>query len=697
MKLRKFSIHIFAFCIFGMIFFPAFGVREGQQGNQPQANRVNFRSPTEAYYAGHIESAVRLLSRSNIRPPQMFQLVALYWELGENSRAANLLERFAADSRMPVIENDEVRRELFITHVLMGNYEQAAVMRHSMESVIQRMDNRQRAEFYFHNALVYHEQGNLANAEEFYRRSLDLYRWRALAWYRLGTIIQDREPAEAETAFRTAWNQDRAFNSALFPLARLLVNRGEWEQARNFLATANARFPNDPEINAKLAMVLQNVEAADDSGLIRRQITAIPPVVRSAPITPNEGVMRIGLAENRRLISVRAGGDFVIRNAVTAEVLYTGSAREQFWVEWTGLDTLVITGANNRVLLNSSTPVIYELLSSQNTSIVAGVLGGSPGVNRTYRGALEFRPGRTGFTVVNIVNMGDYLYGVVPAEMPASWPVAALHAQAIAARSYAIAYRGTFAERGFDIWGDARSQAYNGVGIEHARTTAAVDATMGIVLVGESNETLAAYYSANHGGHSEDSLFLWGTQTYMQAVNDRLLPPRNSPLPPDELFRWLRDNPSTYSNVPGFFFANTYRWERWISPDEIRRRLIVDRRVGQDPGEIQRIVTRGRGISGRIVELEVQGSERIVRVRGDAIWFNMGGLRSSLFSIRHKMSADGRLQYLVFRGAGYGHGIGLDQHAAAGKASRGMSAEEILLHFYPRATLRQVMESDIQP
>ena len=179
----------------------------------------------------------------------------------------------------------------------------------------------------------------------------------------------------------------------------------------------------------------------------------------------------------------------------------------------------------------------------------------------------------------------------------------------------------------------------------------------------------------------------------MQAVQDRMLPPRTSPLPLNDLFSWIRDDPPTYSNVPGFFFANTYRWERWISPEEIRRRLIVDWRISQDPGEIRRIVTRGRGISGRIVELEVQGSEGTVRVRGDAIWFTMGGLRSSLFTIRSKLASDGSVLYFVFQGAGYGHGMGMDQHAAAAKASQGMNAEEILHHFYPRASLRQMHTS----
>jgi len=159
-----------------------------------------------------------------------------------------------------------------------------------------------------------------------------------------------------------------------------------------------------------------------------------------------------------------------------------------------------------------------------------------------------------------------------------------------------------------------------------------------------------------------------------------------------ELFRWLRDEPQTYSNVPGFFWGATYRWERWITPQEIRRRLILDRRIAQDPGEIKRIVSRGRGISGRIPKLEVQGSLGNVIVRGDPVWFTMGGLRSSLFFIRYKLDADGGIQYIIFHGAGYGHGMGMDQMAAAGMAHHGMSFEEILSHWYPRASLQNVSD-----
>ncbi|MCL2231584.1 MAG: SpoIID/LytB domain-containing protein [Treponema sp.] len=652
-----------------------------------------FTCPVRAFYAGHIEQAITLLTAPGTTLEERFRLVTLHWEMGENAEAAYLLEELLREPLLETAERDEFQLMLFITRALMGSHAQAAELRGGMEQAVQRLNNRQRAEFYFYNALVYHEMGDLANAEAYYRRSLAIYEWRALAWYRLGTLLLDSDAEEAETAFQTAWNKDGTITSALIPLARLLEERGElpeWIRSRNLLITANERRPDDPDISAALEEMLRRIGPPGDGlHFVRRYITTIPPRVTPAPVIPEEGIMRIGLAVDRQLVSVKAGGDFTIRNAETGQLLYSGEAHKQFWVAQDG-DSLFVHDANNRVLLASTEPILYELHSSEDTSIVSGVVVWGMSINRTYRGKLEFRPGYTGITVVSIVTMGDYLYGVVPAEIPPQWPMEALYAQAIIARSYAMAYRGTFAYRGFDIWNDARSQTYMGVGIENPNTNAAVDATRGLILVGESGRVLAAYYSANHGGHSEDSLVMWGYETYMRAVQDRHLPPRYYPLPPDTLFRWIRDAPATYSNVPWFHFPNTYRWERWIRPEEIRRRLILDSRVAQDPGEIQRIVSRGRGISGRIVELEVQGSEGSVFVRGNPIWFTMGGLRSSLFTIRSKLYADGSVRYFVFQGAGYGHGIGLDQHAAAAMAAGGMSAGEILRHFYPRAALRQL-------
>jgi SpoIID/LytB domain protein len=170
----------------------------------------------------------------------------------------------------------------------------------------------------------------------------------------------------------------------------------------------------------------------------------------------------------------------------------------------------------------------------------------------------------------------------------------------------------------------------------------------------------------------------------MAAVPDMLLPVRENYLSLNELDHWIRETPPTFSFVSKLSYVSAYRWEKWVTPAEIRRRL------DDDPGDIQQIISRGRGISGRIYELEVRGSKGSVPVKGDAIWGAMGSLRSSLFTIRAKQNKNGDIEYFVFQGAGYGHGRGLDQHGAAGMAGAGYKAEDILLHYYPRAELTRL-------
>ena len=124
----------------------------------------------------------------------------------------------------------------------------------------------------------------------------------------------------------------------------------------------------------------------------------------------------------------------------------------------------------------------------------------------TYRGTLEVRPaGRDAITVVNVVGLEDYLRGVVPNELsPQAFPrLEALKAQAVAARSYALAHLGESAPRGFDLCATASCQVYRGRSSEHPLADRAVAETKGIVAL-YRGRPIHAYYTATCGGHTED-------------------------------------------------------------------------------------------------------------------------------------------------------------------------------------------------
>lgn len=135
-----------------------------------------------------------------------------------------------------------------------------------------------------------------------------------------------------------------------------------------------------------------------------------------------------------------------------------------------------------------------------------------------YRGYLSIQTKGNKLTVINNVDMEDYIKGVVPSEMPSSWEIEALKAQAIAARSYALANLGKRASLGFDLKDTPEDQAYGGASAETVKTNAAVEETRDLVLT-YNYKVVSAYYSASAGGHTINAKDVWGADVpYIRSV-----------------------------------------------------------------------------------------------------------------------------------------------------------------------------------
>lgn len=156
---------------------------------------------------------------------------------------------------------------------------------------------------------------------------------------------------------------------------------------------------------------------------------------------------------------------------------------------------------------------------------------------RRYRGSLRAVPSAGAFDLVNVVSLEDYLRGVVPREMPASWgddALAALVAQAVAARTYALATLKPTAN--YDLYDDDRSQVYGGVSAEDRRTTRAVLSTRGTVLTYDG-AVITAFFFSTSGGRTEDvqNVFRSAPRPYLVSVPDpydRISPYHDWPDPP---------------------------------------------------------------------------------------------------------------------------------------------------------------------
>lgn len=158
----------------------------------------------------------------------------------------------------------------------------------------------------------------------------------------------------------------------------------------------------------------------------------------------------------------------------------------------------------------------YYKINSNNIVIKPLESGFVSTKSKWYRGILIIRNKDGKLIVINDVPMEDYIKGVVPSEMPSSWEIEALKAQAVAARSYALANLGKRAKYGYDLKDTPEDQAYNGASAETSKTNTAVTDTTGIVLT-YNTKVISAYYSASAGGKTNTNS--WGTNLpYLRAV-----------------------------------------------------------------------------------------------------------------------------------------------------------------------------------
>jgi len=220
----------------------------------------------------------------------------------------------------------------------------------------------------------------------------------------------------------------------------------------------------------------------------------------------NQGLTSVGVTSTSRFTATDGTSSRRIGGGLTAKVTWTGS---KYRVAW------------GSASFDFAAPVVFKPGGAHLKLVNATQLGYS-GV--LFRGQLRVIHLTAGFTVVNRVPLESYLYGVVPRESPASWPLTALKVQAVAARSYAMATRKSGGL--FDVYCTAWSQVYNGVGVglvgESDRSTEAVNDTKGVVGT-YAGKVITAYFFSTSGGHTENIENVWTSAApvpYLKGVTD---------------------------------------------------------------------------------------------------------------------------------------------------------------------------------
>ncbi|HPG41299.1 MAG TPA: SpoIID/LytB domain-containing protein [bacterium] len=324
--------------------------------------------------------------------------------------------------------------------------------------------------------------------------------------------------------------------------------------------------------------------------------------------------------------------------------------------------------------------------------------------DRTYKGEMELVLGKSGqLYVVNVLTLEEYLEGVLPGEMPATFPLEALKAQTIAARTFFLYNFGRrFREEPFDVSDDVRSQAFIGAGKRDKQIEKAIRQTRGQVLM-FNGKLCSTPYSAICGGHTELAQNAWEGEgePYLQGVLDvvssKSLPESFDLSREDNVRKWVTSNPKVSCNIepfgsPGFAAYSTkyFRWEQKYTRAELEK-IIADK-TKHNIGTLLDIVPVKRGVSGRLIEVEVLGANDRFTVRKELNIrqaFSTSTLYSACFVVDKNNVTDGVAQEFVFRGAGWGHGVGMCQVGAAIMARERRKCGEILKHYYRGAQVQR--------
>lgn len=649
-------------------------------------NETLFQEGVALYYKGDINGSIdtfnRLLKCDPGNRIARMNLVHLLWETGAFDEAAEHLNLLVA--RHP--ESLDYRLALLQTNYLRGRPELAVGISLSLDKT---------ADLLFWKGLALYDLKEIKAARAVLKRSVEKNSFNPIAYYILGLIsLEDDHPEEAKSWLLQALKQEPNLTVAFYPLARTYIGLKQFDMAYQYLQKAESASPWNPRLSETIqGLILDHPELVAErreEDAARRERT-VPP--RAAVVVKDEGIpaLRIGLAEKAQELRIKTGAAFALMEPDGKKGI-SGEAHQELILR-ASAGTVEVVSKQGAVLLNSSQPLTLTYRDRAATTAVFDLEFGrgyywAGQEDRFYRGRLEFLPTKNGLTVINILNLEEYLYSVIPAEMPSSWPAAALQAQAIAARSYTMAMMGIgrYSERGFDLFGSVLSMEYKGLNSETPPARAAVDATRGVIMRSDG-KPVTAYFSANAGGYTENSEDVWGFKnSYLQAVPDKMTPPRTDFLPPYDLAAWLTDRPATYSSNPVYSARSAFRWMTLVPREEIEARLNSEKKIGK----VISIITAGRGISGRVKKVVIKGTTGEITVSGDSIRTKLGGLRSSLFVVRPKLGPDGLPEYFLFTGGGWGHGVGMCQSGAAGMAADGFTAQEILTHYYPGVEIAKI-------
>jgi stage II sporulation protein D len=333
----------------------------------------------------------------------------------------------------------------------------------------------------------------------------------------------------------------------------------------------------------------------------------------------------------------------------------------------------------------SDFPLTFDSVRGRHTppgsQMLARSVGGSFLIwnGKKYRGDIAVISTDSGYLVVNRLPMDSYLRGVVPLEIGSRTPAefAAVQAQAVAARTYA--YKHLTSSRAFDMYATVQDQVYGGVDAEKPQSDSAITTTADVVVL-YNGQPITTPYHSTCGGSTAGVSEVWydqPDQPYLRPVSDRIPGTNNFYCDPSPRFSWTQNYDAAGLRAVMEKYLASYT-----------------KAPKNGVGKITDIREQGRTPSGRIAALTVQTETGSYTLRGNDIRFVLrdpkGAILNSTFFSFTKETSGGEVSSFTVNGRGYGHGIGMCQWGAIGRARAGQNYRTILETYYPGTTIGRI-------
>jgi SpoIID/LytB domain protein len=531
-------------------------------------------------------------------------------------------------------------------------------------------------------------------------------RWPRLAigYYFLGENEERRGAYEASAGFyERALKEDSHFIEARPRLGAVFEKRSMADDAWRQYARISYADPGNIQALVGMARLVSKITKKPEEIVPpkviekHRDISLIADAENLPRLRIGIGTSQSGQPTSKKFVRFRTSSAFVILNSSTSFELAQGRAIETYEVRITTNNRfLIVSDSQGNEILKSTASILVHQAAPRSSTIL-NALTYAPGTtwggmaDKELRGDIEVILDRKKkrIVLVNRVNIEEYVYGVLAAEMPVHWPMEALKSQAVIVRTLALYRKRNLRlhrKDGYDLCDEQHCQVYTGVGVESDKVKTAVDQTRGLALTYQG-DPIHAVFSSNCGGISQSgSQAGWGDVAYWKSVDDTREGLR--PVSPWALSEWLRNYPDLYCQASSCVWMPEYRWWRVVPAEEMGRRVARKRHIGR----IRQIRILKRNATGRVRKVQIVGTNGVLVLTKEheiRRYLGMGLLRSDMFTI-HRLVENGKTKTFIIAGGGWGHGVGFCQSGAAGRAEDGKPFEEILGHYFPGTKVKKV-------